>query len=111
MTFTTRFRETTDDAAIIAAMGKEHAAKYVRQSFVIKIDGDLIPAEHAQSLINELQVLFASKKATAALSAKSVLKPTPAFNVERHRIFTPEQNASINLALPIVSQIKTKGRK
>lgn len=108
--FQSRYKETTDDAPILAVMGKERFAKYIRDSFSIKIDGDLVPLASAQELITELQELFAKHNAAGALTAKQIVKPTPNFHAARHTAFDPEENQAINLALPIVVQVKTKGR-
>lgn len=112
VTFTSKFKETTDQAAIESVLG-DRTPELVRPSFVIKIDGDLLPPDPAtrQRLVNDLQTLFNSAGATAALSAKSVLKPVPEFHAKRHTLFTPEENQQIHMALPMVIQVKTKGRK
>jgi hypothetical protein len=110
VTFTSRFKETTDAAGVAAALGA-HAGRFVRRAFVIKIDGDLIPPAAAPALIPALVALFAQHGASAALSKKEVLKPTSEFITARHTAFTPADNQAINLVLPIVTQVKTKGRK
>jgi hypothetical protein len=111
VTFESRFLKTTEARPIIAAMGAERYARFVRQSYVIKIDGDLIPAQSAPALIGELVELFAKHGATAALSKDEVLTGTPEFMAHRFSAFTPEENLAVQMALPIRTAVKTKGRK
>ena len=59
---------------------------FFKQSFDLKIKGDLIPESAAEEIIGELQALFARHNAGAALSAKAVFKPTKEFHTARHRI-------------------------
>jgi len=60
-------------------------ARWLKQSFELKIKGDLIPEAAAEEIIGELQALFAWHSAGAALSAKAVFKPTKEFHTARHR--------------------------
>ena len=52
-------------------MTGEKGSAFFKQSFELKIKGDLIP-EAAAEIIGELQALFARHNAGAALSAKAV---------------------------------------
>ena len=61
-------------------------AWWLKQSFELKIKGDLIPEDAAEEIIGELQALFARHNAGAALSAKAVFKPTKEFHAARDRI-------------------------
>ena len=63
-----------------------NGASFFKQSFELKIKGDLIPEAAAEEIIGELQALFARHNAGAALSAKAVFKPTKEFHAARHRI-------------------------
>ena len=47
-------------------------AWWLKQSFELKIKGDLIPEAAAEEIIGELQALFARHNAGAALSAKAI---------------------------------------
>ena len=61
-------------------------AAFFKQSFELKIKGDLIPKSTAEQIIGELQVLFARHNAGAALSAKAVFKPAKQFHTVRHTL-------------------------
>ena len=71
------------DAAILRVTG-EKGASFFKQSFELKIKGDLIPEAAAEEIIGEFQALFARPNAGAALSAKAVFKPTKEFHTARH---------------------------
>jgi hypothetical protein len=62
-----------------------NGAALFKQSFELKIKGDLIPEPAAEETIGELQALFAHHNAGAALSAKAVFKPTKEFHTAHHR--------------------------
>ena len=72
------YRGTSDEPAITRLAG-EHAARYFKQSFELKIKGDVIPEAAVEPLLAELQELFARHGASAALSAKATIKPTKEF--------------------------------
>jgi hypothetical protein len=57
-----------------------------KQSFELKIKGDLIPEAAAEEIIGELQALFARHNAGAALSAKAVFRPTKEFHTDRAEV-------------------------
>jgi hypothetical protein len=61
-------------------------AAFFKQSFELKIKGDLIPEAAAEEIIGELQTLFARHNAGDALGAKAVFKPTKEFHTARDRI-------------------------
>ncbi|MCX6971761.1 MAG: hypothetical protein NTV93_16630 [Verrucomicrobia bacterium] len=83
--FSNSYRGTTDDAAILRVTGEKGAA-FFKQSFELKIKGDLIPESAAEEIIGELQALFARHNAGGALSAKAGFKPTKEFHTARHWI-------------------------
>jgi len=118
--FSHSYRGTTDDAAILRVTGEKGAA-FFKQSFELKIKGDLIPEAAAEEIIGELQALFARHNAGAALSAKAVFKPTKEFHTARHRInfklrmlnfeFLQLSDFQFQLFLPVVpvaASVKTK---
>lgn len=111
VTFSSRYKAVPDEAPLIEAIGAEHTARFFRQSFELKIDGDKIPADAAESVIMQLQALFAEHNASDALSAKSVIKPTDDFHTARHSTLTVEENLAVDAICPIVAMVKTKGRK
>jgi hypothetical protein len=89
--FSNSYRGTTDDAAILRVTG-EKGASFFKQSFELKIKGDLIPESAAEEIIGELQALFARHNAGALLSAKAVFKPTKEFHTARHTFYSAEEN-------------------
>lgn len=105
--FSNSYRGTTDDAAILRVTG-EKGARFFKQSFELKIKGDLIPEASVEPLIAELQELFARHNAGAALSAKAVFKPTKDFHTARHTLFTPAENQEIDKVVPMSASVKTK---
>jgi hypothetical protein len=105
--FSNSYRGTSDDAAILRVSG-EKGAKFFKQSFELKIKGDLIPEASVEPLIGELQELFTRHNAGAALSAKAVFKPSKEFHTARHTLFSPDENLAIDKVVPISASVKTK---
>ena len=97
--FSNSYRGTSDDSAIVRAVGEE-GARFFKQSFELKIKGDLIPEAAVEEVIGELQELFARHNAGAALSAKAVFKPNKDFHTARHTLFKPKQNLEIDSRAP-----------
>ncbi len=96
-------------------------AAFFKQSFELKIKGDLIPEAAAEEINGELQGMFARHNAGAALSAKAVFKPTKNFHTARHRYnfelvmlnfeFVQLSDFQFQLFLPVVpvaASVKTK---
>jgi hypothetical protein len=105
--FSNSYRGTSDDAAILRVTGDKGAA-FFKQSFELKIKGDLIPEAAAEQIICELQALFARHNAGAALSAKAVFKPTKEFHTARHTLYSAEENMEIDKVVPVAASVKTK---
>ena len=105
--FSNSYRGTTDDAAILRVTG-EKGASFFKQSFELKIKGDLIPEATAEEIIGELQALFARHNAGAALSAKAVFKPTKEFHTARHTLYSADENMEIDKVVPVAASVKTK---
>ena len=105
--FSNSYRGSADDAPILRVVG-EKGAQFFKQSFELKIKGDLIPESAVESIIGELQDLFARHGAGAALSAKAVFKPTKEFHTARHTLFSAEQNLEIDKVVPVSASVKTK---
>jgi len=105
--FSNSYRGSADDAPILRAVG-DKGAQFFKQSFELKIKGDMIPESAVESIIGELQDLFARHGAGAALSAKAVFKPAKDFHTARHTLFTAEQNLEIDKVVPVSASVKTK---
>lgn len=110
VTFTSRYKALPDETSLVPILG-ENVGEHFRQSFEIKIDGDKLPADKAQELIEELQELFGRYNALDALSNKETVKPNAEFHAKRHLILSAEQNLALDDACPMVCMVKTKGRK
>ena len=82
--FPNSYRGSTDDAAILRVTGEKGVA-FFKQSFELKIKGDMISEAAAEEIIGELQALLVRDNAGGALSAKAVFKPTKEFHTARHR--------------------------
>ena len=109
ITFPNRYGRLESEAPLLPILG-EHTAKFFRQAFTLEIDGDKLPADNAQGLLNELQQFFARYHAAEALKVKEGIRPAPDFHTVRHTALTPEQNLALNQLCPIVAMIKTKAR-
>ena len=110
VSFQNRYSGTEQDAALVEAVGADIAERFFRQSFEIKVNGDAIPAENAQAVIDGLTKLFAANNAAGALKAKATFKPTAEYHEARHSKLTPEQNMNAERLIPCTAVVKTKGR-
>jgi hypothetical protein len=111
VTFQNRYAAIQDESTIIEVLGEERTAQFFRQSFELKIDGDKIPADSAEALIDAIQTLFAEYNASEALTAKAVIKPTAEFHTARHTALSVDENLAVEMVCPIVAMVKTKGVK
>ncbi|MGH7968730.1 MAG: hypothetical protein ACREIC_08395, partial [Limisphaerales bacterium] len=109
ISFPNRYGRLESETVLLPILG-EQTAKFFRQAFTLEIDGDKLPADRAQELLNQLQQLFAQYQAGDALKVKEGIKPVPDFHTLRHSALTPEQNLALNQLCPITAMIKTKPR-
>jgi len=110
VSFPNRYARLESETALLPILG-EQTARFFRQAFTLEIDGDKLPAEHAQELLEELQQLFNRYQAADALKVKEGIKPVPDFHTTRHTALSPEQNLALNQVCPIIAMVKTKGRR
>jgi hypothetical protein len=110
VTFQNRYKPLPDEDPVARIIGAELTEKYFRQAFELKVDGDQIPADTAQELLDELAALFARYNCAAALEVKSAVKPTKEFHAGRHLDLTWQENVLVEEVCPITAMIKTKGR-
>lgn len=108
--FQNRYTQVSDDGPINELLG-ERAGRYFRQKFEVKINGDLIPAAAVEPLMAELQEVFLRHEAAGALAFKAIIAPTADFHTARHSQLTVEENLAMEKIIPIVAQVKTKGRE
>ena len=109
ISFPNRYGRLESETMLLPILG-EQTPRFFRQAFTLEIDGDKLPAENAQELLNQLQQLFARYHAADALKVKEGIKPVPDFHTLRHAALTPEQNLALNQLCPIIAMIKTKPR-
>ena len=109
ISFPNRYGRLESEAVLLPILG-EQTAQFFRQAFTLEIDGDKLPADNAQELLDQLQQLFARYHAAEALKVKEGIKPVPDFHTVRHTALTPEQNLALNQLCPIIAMIKTKAR-
>jgi hypothetical protein len=111
VTFQNRYSAIADETPIIEVLGEDITAKFFRQFFELKIDGDKIPVDSANALIAAIQELFSEYGASDALTFKAAIKPTDEFHKARHTALSVDENLAVERVCPIVAMIKTKGRK
>ena len=109
ISFPNRYGRLESESVLRPLLG-EHTAQFFRQAFTLEIDGDKLPADNAQELLDQLQQLFARYHAAEALKVKEGIKPVPDFHTVRHTALTPAQNLALNQLCPIIAMIKTKAR-
>ncbi len=110
VTFPNRYSRLESEAPLLPILGPQ-TGKFFRQAFTLQIDGDKLPADNAQELLDQLQQLFGRYHAAEALQVKEGIKPVPDFHTLRHTLLSPEQNLALNQVCPIVAMVKTKGRR
>jgi hypothetical protein len=109
ISFPNRYGRLESESVLLPILG-EQTAQFFRQAFTLEIDGDKLPADNAQELLDQLQQLFARYHAAEALKVKEGIKPVPDFHTVRHTALTPAQNLALNQLCPIIAMIKTKAR-
>ena len=105
--FSNSYRGTSDDTAILRVTG-EKGTRFFKQTFELKIKGDLIPEAVVEPLIGELQALFAKYGAGSALTANALFKPSKDFHTARHTLFKPDENFEIDRVVPVSASVKVK---
>lgn len=100
-----------DKEKLYKLLGLEAAAIWFRQSWEIKIDGDVIPSAKTGELIKELREVMHKHGASHAMEIKSGILPNDAFAIKRHSEFDPKMNLEINKIVPQRASVTTKGVK
>ena len=108
--FQNRYAEA-DIEAVLAIVGEEKLVEHFEQVFELKIDGRKLPGdpEVRQQVVDEITAVLTRHHAGEAVSSIVKVKPKPAFHVVRHTELTPDQNARLQSACPIITMVKTKG--
>lgn len=84
----------------------EEVRSMFRQTFGFAIDGDAIPANAAQAVVNDLQEVLAKHGCLDAMSVTSGFLPVPEFHAKRHLVLTPERNMALNKLVPVQARVK-----
>jgi hypothetical protein len=79
ITFQNRYGKLESEAPLLPILG-DQTSRFFRQAFTLEINGDKLPAEQTQALLDELQALFAKFHASEALKVKEGIKPLPNFH-------------------------------
>jgi hypothetical protein len=107
VTYQNRYGKLESEEPLLPILG-EHIGRFFRQGFALEIEGDKLPADRTQALLDELQGLFAKYQASEALKVKEGIRPLPDFHTLRHTALTPEQNLAVNQVCPIIATVKAK---
>ena len=110
ITFQNRYGKLESEAPLLPILG-DQTNRFFRQAFTLEINGDKLPAEQTQALLDELQALFAKFQASEALKVKEGIKPVPDFHTLRHTALSPEQNLAVDEVCPITAMVKAKASK
>jgi hypothetical protein len=107
ITYQNRYGKLENEEPLLPILGQQ-TGRFFRQAFTLEIDGDKLPADHIQPLLEELQELFAKYQASDALKVKEGIKPVSEFHSLRHTVLTPEQNLAVDQVCPIIAMVKVK---
>lgn len=112
VTLPNKYRDIAIEAQpdLIALLGEEFVTANFRARLSLKIDGDLLPSDNAQEIVDKLLEVLAEYNCSEALTAKQVIRPNTEFHTARHRLLTIDQNEALQLIMPIEAMVKTKGR-
>jgi hypothetical protein len=110
ITFQNRYGKLESEAPLLPILG-DQTSRFFRQAFTLEINGDKLPAEQTQALLDELQALFAKFHASEALKVKEGIKRVPDFHTLRHTALSPEQNLAVDQVCPITAMVKAKASK
>jgi hypothetical protein len=94
-----QYAKFPDETAFAPILG-DQVAKYFRQAFELKIDGDKLPADQAGELIEKLQQLFSEYGCADAIEAKECVVPVENFKALR----LAEMDLETSLALETVGE-------
>lgn len=108
VTFQDRFKDG-DAKKVLDIVGPEILRQCFRQQWELAVDGDKIPQDKAQTILDEVKAIFAKHNCADALEFKSKVAPRTGFQKMRHRLLTPEKNLALDKVLPCVPVVKTKG--
>lgn len=107
ITYQNRYGKLESEEPLLPILGQQ-TGRFFRQAFTLEIDGDKLPADQTQALLEELQELFGKYQASDALKVREGIKPVPDFHTLRHTSLTPEENLALNQICPIIAMVKVK---
>jgi len=101
------------DSRNLAILG-DRAEEFFRPGFEITLDGDAIPADRAQAILDELNDVFTRHGLDPAgvMTVKELIKPVPEFHTVRHTALDVATNLALNQSVPMTIAVKVaRGRK
>jgi len=107
ITYQNRYGRLESEEPLLPILGHQ-TGRFFRQAFTLEIDGDKLPADHTQDLLEGLQELFGKYQAGDALKVREGIKPVTDFHTLRHTALTPEQNLALDQVCPIIAMVKVK---
>jgi hypothetical protein len=107
ITYQNRYGKLESEEPLVPILGPQ-TGRFFRQAFTLEIDGDKLPADHIQALLEEIQELFGKYKAADALKVREGIKPVAEFHALRHTALTPEENLALDQVCPIIAMVKVK---
>ena len=107
VSFQNRYPGSADPEEVTAIIGAEKAARYFRQTFSLKIDGDQIPADKAEDVIAAIAAVLEQFDCAGALSAKAAICPNSEYHASRHR-FPIDTNLALDRLVPPVAVVRVK---
>ena len=81
---------------------------YFQSTFEIKVNGDKLPFDKAQDIIDDLAAVFGKYECEDAISYNQRQKPIETFHAARHQLFDIETNLRINEVCPCVASFKVR---
>jgi hypothetical protein len=108
MGFSNAYRAITNEAELLKTVGSEGARLFEHTTTIsLKLNG-VSPSEK-NSIMNEIKAVLRRYRLPPTLVIKDEMRPVKWFHEERHRLFTPEQNAEIDKIAPCTVTFRRPG--
>ena len=106
--FIKKYSATSEDSVIeaLGKIGKGIVKQFFYEKLSVSINGDKIPAQHQQAILDEIEAIFTKYNCTDAVAAKIVVVPNENFHAARHTVLTEEQNLKLQAVAPCQTQVK-----
>lgn len=97
--FTNSYRAIVDEAALLTLAGPD-GARLVEHTITISIPLKDPPKSVMDLAVKEIRAVLRRCGLSPSLTIEEEMKPVKWFHQQRHRLFTPEQNAEIDQVAP-----------